>query len=164
MDKRWAMNMKAAASMIPDCTEADVKRARDSGCDAWEANGRIDCDELEEWLEENPPPSAEGIPVILIEDALAAKASREMKEEKLAILREKHIPEEITRPVVSRAFYKCKAILTSRPQAAALKIVAKYGGDPIGIEQIIRELINEALGELSKCKYASEENNETNPA
>jgi hypothetical protein len=86
-----AMNASAAAART-GLSLAQIKAAKAGGCDAFKPNGRINCDELLDWMRLHPDVlEMHGQLDKHVEEALRIRVDRLTREVRLAVLQKKFI-------------------------------------------------------------------------
>lgn len=87
-----AMNAEAASSLTGFSSD-QINAARDAGCRAFHPSGRIDCDELVNWMAVHPEVvDMHGKVDKRVEETLRIRVDRLWREEKLKAVQKKNIP------------------------------------------------------------------------
>jgi hypothetical protein len=110
----WASNAGAASAITGLSTEA-IKQARKAGCPACKTSGRIQCDELIEWLAAHPEcleQAGEAVN-LQVEKALLTRAERKLREHKLAVANAEYVSVACAEQIGSRLGANIKQVVST---------------------------------------------------
>jgi len=156
-----ASNFKACAAQTGLPLQA-VHAAKDNGCPAWKANGRIDCDVLVAWYAEHQDilEKFSKVPNIEVEKALLVRARRLDMEQRTAIRGEKLVTVAVIRRDVGKMILSAKGQLTSNVDSIVAGATMKCGLTPeqaADLRQIVHDHTHAALRELARGEWGKEE-------
>lgn len=152
-----ASNYKAA-SVITGLPVAAIQAAKDSGCPAWKANGRIDCDALVTWMAEHQDVLAQfsDVPNIEVERALLVKARRLDLEQRTAQRGKTLVEIATVKREIGKMILSAKAQLMTNIDSIAAGAAMKLALTPeqvTDLRQIVSNHTLAALRELSKGEW-----------
>lgn len=138
----------AAAAAKTGLSKRTLQTAKKRGCPAFKPRGSVDCDQLLKWLAHHPEViqgAAESINRDF-EITLRARAERQLKEHRLAVLRGDFVLAADVEKWVGEMVSQARRVLGSGPSSLAPLLV----GVPIPeAEAILGEWIHDALVQLS---------------
>jgi len=128
-DETIAATLAVAAARLQLPVEL-LRTAKHMGCPAMKQNGRVNLPELQQWLAEHPDlvNSSEDMVGVTKENFLRAKADREMREHRLAVLRRDVIPVGEVRLSFTRATIEMKRRLLEGVRTLAQEIGLHLAG------------------------------------
>lgn len=154
-----AKTLKAAASLSKLPVHV-IQNAKNSGCQAFKANGTVEIEELLDWVCENPMPTQEDVPNLFVEKALDMRANRKLKEQRYREREKELRPIGEVRRSTFRNVVACKTKLYAAENTIAVEAGMKLSLTPIAIA-MLREIIQKHqrlaikelnLGDLGKVE------------
>lgn len=154
-DRLGTATTLGAARSITGLSMATIRAAKDRGCRAFTANGRIDCDELMKFVE-TMPELPEHLLDLQLERAKDIRASRLLKEQRLKEREKQLWPIELIRQSWARNCIAAKMKFQNSADAIAADVSMRVGltqAQADVLRQVVAKNHRDALLELFKGQW-----------